>query len=118
MSLHLLLCQYFTSLLFLRAQEVFRQAMHSPMVRLEVLPSSTRERYEKSLIGQLFGNGPGPNSSPQVPKTKDPPPPVKAKPTFKPSESPAMRMAEEVAAMETALSVRCFHASVNHLINQ
>ncbi|TWW80554.1 Partitioning defective 3 -like protein B [Takifugu flavidus] len=89
---------------FSQAQEVFRQAMHSPTVRLEVVPSSTRERYEKSLIGQLFGNGTGPDSSPRATKTKDLPPPVKAKPNFKPSESPAVRMAEEVAAMETALS--------------
>lgn len=87
------------------------------MVRLEVVPSSTRERYEKNLIGQLFGSGTGPDGSPRVTKTKDPPPPVKAKPTFKPSESPGMRMAEEVAAMETALSVRCFTTSVNHIIN-
>lgn len=87
------------------------------MVRIEVVPSSTRERYEKSLIGQLFGNGTGPDGSPQVTKAKDSPPPVKPKPTFRPSESPAMRMAEEAAAMETALSVRCFTASVNHIIN-
>lgn len=113
--------QYFTPLFLcfitLRAQEVFRQAMHSPTVRLEVVPPSTRERYEKSLIGQLFGNGIGPDSSPRATKTKDLPPPVKAKPNFKPSESPAVRMAEEVATMETALSVRCLAASINHIIN-
>lgn len=96
---------------------MFRQAMHSPMVRLEVVPSSTRERYEKSLIGQLFGSGTGADGSPRVSKSKDPPPPVKAKPNFKPSESPAMRMAEEVAALETALSVSCFTANANHMIN-
>lgn len=101
----------------LRAQEVFRQAMHSPTVCLEVVPPSTRERYEKSLIGQLFGNGAGPDSSPHGTKTKAPPPPVKAKPNFKPSESPAVRMAEEVAAMETALSVRHLAASINHNVN-
>lgn len=104
-------------LLFFRAQEVFRQAMHSPVVRLEVVPSATRERYEKSLIGQLFGNGIGPDASPRVTKAKDPPPPIKAKPTFRPSESPAIRMAEEVAAMETALSVRCFTPSLNPIIS-
>uniref|UniRef100_H3DI39 Par-3 family cell polarity regulator beta b n=1 Tax=Tetraodon nigroviridis TaxID=99883 RepID=H3DI39_TETNG len=91
---------------FSQAQEVFRQAMHSPVVHLEVVPSATRERYEKSLIGQLFGNGIGPDASPRVTKAKDPPPPIKAKPTFRPSESPAIRMAEEVAAMETALSIK------------
>lgn len=72
--------------------------MHSPTVRLEVVPSSNRERYEKSLIGQLFGNGTGPDSSPRFTKTKDPPPPFKAKP---------MRMAEEIATMESAVSVSC-----------
>uniref|UniRef100_A0A3Q0SFR3 Par-3 family cell polarity regulator beta b n=1 Tax=Amphilophus citrinellus TaxID=61819 RepID=A0A3Q0SFR3_AMPCI len=73
-------------------QDVFRQAMRSPVVRLEVVPSSNRERYEKSLIGQLFGNSTGPSSSPRTGKTKEPPPPVKAKPVFKPSENPATRL--------------------------
>lgn len=41
-------------LLFFRSQEVFRQAMSSPSVRLEVLPVGNKPRYEKSLIGQLF----------------------------------------------------------------
>lgn len=104
--------QYFTPLSFSlhyppRAQEVFRQAMHSPIVRLEVVPSSNRECYEKSVIGQLFGNGVGPDRSPRVTKTKGPPPPVKAKPAFKPSENPATRLPEEGAAMEAAVSVSC-----------
>uniref|UniRef100_A0A3Q0S8N8 Par-3 family cell polarity regulator beta b n=1 Tax=Amphilophus citrinellus TaxID=61819 RepID=A0A3Q0S8N8_AMPCI len=77
---------------FSQAQDVFRQAMRSPVVRLEVVPSSNRERYEKSLIGQLFGNSTGPSSSPRTGKTKEPPPPVKAKPVFKPSENPATRL--------------------------
>lgn len=89
--------------------------MHSPVVRLEVVPSATRERYEKSLIGQLFGNGTGPDASPRVTTAKDPPPPVKAKPAFRPSESPAMRVAEEAAAMETAESVRRFSPSSNRI---
>ncbi|XP_068184766.1 partitioning defective 3 homolog B isoform X2 [Antennarius striatus] len=87
---------------FSQSQEVFRQAMRSPVVRLEVVPSSNRERYEKSLIGQLFGNGP--DSSPRIGKTKEPPPPVKAKPIFKPSENPAIRLPEEAVAMECAIS--------------
>ncbi|KAI3356485.1 hypothetical protein L3Q82_017691, partial [Scortum barcoo] len=82
---------------FSQAQELFRQAMRSPMVRLEVVPSSNRERYEKCLIGQLFGTSAGPDSSPRITKTKEPPPPVKAKPVFKPSE---MRFAEEAAPTE------------------
>ncbi|XP_077947363.1 partitioning defective 3 homolog B-like isoform X4 [Gasterosteus aculeatus] len=83
---------------FSQAQEVFRQAMRSPVVRLEVVPSTNRERYEKSLIGQLFGNSAGLAGSPQVAKTKEPPPPVKAKPLFKPPENAAVRLAEEAAA--------------------
>ncbi|KAF0026366.1 hypothetical protein F2P81_021103 [Scophthalmus maximus] len=89
---------------FTQAQEVFRQAMRSPVVRLEVVPSSSRERYEKSLIGQLFGNSAGPDSSPRVAKTKEPPPPVKAKPVFKPAENSAVRLAEEAAALAAAVS--------------
>ncbi|XP_069554508.1 par-3 family cell polarity regulator beta a isoform X1 [Brachyistius frenatus] len=41
---------------FVQSQEVFRQAMTSPSVRLEVLPSGNKPRYEKSLIGQLFSS--------------------------------------------------------------
>ncbi|XP_032385447.1 partitioning defective 3 homolog B isoform X3 [Etheostoma spectabile] len=87
---------------FSQAQEVFRQAMRSPVVRLDVVPSANRERYEKSLIGQLFGNNAGPNSSPRIAKRKEPPPPVKAKPVFKPSENPTVRLAEEAATLEAA----------------
>nr|XP_010792639.1 PREDICTED: collagen alpha-1(XVIII) chain-like [Notothenia coriiceps] len=90
---------------FSQAQEVFRQAMRSQVVRLEVVPSSNRERYEKSFIGQLIGNNAGPDSSPRVAKSKPPPPPIKAKPVFKPSENPAMRLAEEAASTEAAVSV-------------
>ncbi|XP_032385448.1 partitioning defective 3 homolog B isoform X4 [Etheostoma spectabile] len=89
---------------FSQAQEVFRQAMRSPVVRLDVVPSANRERYEKSLIGQLFGNNAGPNSSPRIAKRKEPPPPVKAKPVFKPSENPTVRLAEEAATLEAAVS--------------
>ncbi|XP_030011302.1 par-3 family cell polarity regulator beta a isoform X1 [Sphaeramia orbicularis] len=39
---------------FAQSQEIFRQAMSSPVVRLEVVPVSNKSRYEKSLIGQLF----------------------------------------------------------------
>ncbi|XP_054864521.1 par-3 family cell polarity regulator beta a isoform X2 [Amphiprion ocellaris] len=43
---------------FTQSQEVFRQAMSSSSVRLEVLPAANKPRYEKSLIGQLFtGDG-------------------------------------------------------------
>lgn len=79
--------------------------MRSPIVRLEVVPSSNRERYERSLIGQLFGNASGSDSSPRITKTKEPPPPVKAKPVFKPSENPTTQLAEETASMEAAVGV-------------
>ncbi|XP_042281771.1 partitioning defective 3 homolog B isoform X2 [Thunnus maccoyii] len=89
---------------FSQAQEVFRQAMRSSVVRLEVVPSSNRERYEKSLIGHLVNSSAGPDGSPRITKTKEPPPPVKAKPVFKPSENPAMRLAEDAANLEAAAS--------------
>ncbi|XP_063353370.1 partitioning defective 3 homolog B isoform X1 [Pelmatolapia mariae] len=89
---------------FSQSQDVFRQAMRSPVVRLEVVPSSYRERYEKSLIGQLFGNNTGPTGSPRTGKTKEPPPPVKAKPVFKPSENSAARLVEETAGLEPGFS--------------
>lgn len=37
-----------------RSQEVFRQAMATSSVRLELLPVANKPRYEKSVIGQLF----------------------------------------------------------------
>ncbi|XP_051937401.1 partitioning defective 3 homolog B isoform X2 [Hippocampus zosterae] len=89
---------------FSQAQEIFRQAMHYPMVTLEVLSSSNRERFEKSLIGQLFSNNSSPDSSSQIPKTKEPPPPVKAKPVFKPPESAIVRVSEAAGSLEAARS--------------
>ncbi|XP_061782573.1 partitioning defective 3 homolog B isoform X1 [Nerophis lumbriciformis] len=85
---------------FSQAQEIFRQAMHSQVVSVEVLHSSNRERFEKSLIGQLFGNSAGPDSSPRIPQTKEPPPPVKAKPVFRHPE----RVAENAATLDDASS--------------
>ncbi|XP_029928977.1 par-3 family cell polarity regulator beta a [Myripristis murdjan] len=59
---------------FAHSQELFRQAMASSVVRLQVLPVSNRQRYEKSLIGQLFtaeGHNPSPKAkSPMVVRTK------------------------------------------------
>ncbi|XP_061698354.1 partitioning defective 3 homolog B-like isoform X1 [Syngnathoides biaculeatus] len=89
---------------FSQAQEIFRQAMHSSIVSLEVLPSSNRERFEKSLIGQLFSNGAGHDSSPRIPKTKEPPPLVKAKPVFRPPEFAVVRVAEDAGSLEAARS--------------
>uniref|UniRef100_A0A4W5JQJ1 PDZ domain-containing protein n=1 Tax=Hucho hucho TaxID=62062 RepID=A0A4W5JQJ1_9TELE len=42
---------------FAQSQEVFRQAMCSPLVHLEILPLANKQRYEKRLIGQLFTDG-------------------------------------------------------------
>uniref|UniRef100_A0A8D2ZZG1 PDZ domain-containing protein n=1 Tax=Scophthalmus maximus TaxID=52904 RepID=A0A8D2ZZG1_SCOMX len=53
---------------FAHSQEVFRQAMSSSSVRLEVVPVAGKLRYEKSLIGQLF-TGDGKDS---VAKAKSP----------------------------------------------
>lgn len=86
-----------------RAQEVFRHAMHSPVVRLEVVPSENRERYEKSLIGSLFADGSGPNGSPHA--AREAPPTVKAKPASRPCEHPASRLVEDMAALEAAGAV-------------
>ncbi|KAM9709788.1 partitioning defective 3 homolog B-like isoform 2-T3 [Menidia menidia] len=89
---------------FNQAQDLFRSALHSQLVCLEVVPSSNRDRYEKSLIGQLFGSSSGPNSSPQTSKAKEPPPPVKAKPVFKPPASASTQPAEEPASEDAVSS--------------
>ncbi|KAM7375106.1 hypothetical protein PAMA_014271 [Pampus argenteus] len=47
---------------FAQSQEVFRQAMSSSLVHVEVVPVANRPRYEKTLIGQLF-TGEGKESS-------------------------------------------------------
>ncbi|XP_031433283.2 partitioning defective 3 homolog B-like [Clupea harengus] len=67
---------------FTQSQEVFRQAMRSPTVRLEVVPVGNRERYEKSIIGSLLTSPDPPTDGP--PTTKKTPPPVKVKPTLRP----------------------------------
>ncbi|KAG7258750.1 hypothetical protein CRUP_028438, partial [Coryphaenoides rupestris] len=46
------------------SQEVFRQVLGSPLVRLEVLPVSNKPRYEKGLISQLFTGEVLPSPSP------------------------------------------------------
>ncbi|RVE57744.1 hypothetical protein OJAV_G00202360 [Oryzias javanicus] len=79
---------------FSQAQDVFRQAMRSQVIFLEVVPPSSKDRYERSLIGQLSGSGSAPA------KAKAPPPPVKAKPAFKPPENPAPRQTEDPNAPE------------------
>ncbi|XP_052421014.1 partitioning defective 3 homolog B isoform X4 [Carassius gibelio] len=67
---------------FSQAQEVFREAMRSSIVRLEVVPVFNKERFEKSVISHLF-NSENPDTST---RTKDPPP-LKVKPIVRPVES-------------------------------
>ncbi|XP_076849885.1 partitioning defective 3 homolog B [Brachyhypopomus gauderio] len=74
---------------FSQSQDVFRQAMRSPVVRLEVLPVANKEHYEKSLASPLFppkSRGGGPRAAQ--------PPPLKPKPTAKPAEAACGRRAE------------------------
>uniref|UniRef100_UPI0037E7F70D par-3 family cell polarity regulator beta a n=1 Tax=Semicossyphus pulcher TaxID=241346 RepID=UPI0037E7F70D len=62
---------------FVQSQEVFRQAMGSSSVRLEVLPVLQKQRYERSVIGQLF-DGKEPTAkvkSPMVVRAKTDPQP-------------------------------------------
>lgn len=53
-----------------------------PAVHLEVLPLANKERFEKSLIGHLFGT-----DSHSGPTQAKEPPPLKVKPMGKPAES-------------------------------
>ncbi|XP_035391010.1 par-3 family cell polarity regulator beta a isoform X2 [Electrophorus electricus] len=84
---------------FAESQEVFRQAMSTPAVRLEVLPVANKLQYEKSLISQLFNSSDSAHQS--APKLKspfllgkadtkhaDPPPAVQA---LLPKEDPPAR---------------------------
>ncbi|TRY58842.1 hypothetical protein DNTS_021367 [Danionella cerebrum] len=41
---------------FSQAQEIFRQAMLSPIVRLGVVPLVNKEHFEKTVIGHLFNS--------------------------------------------------------------
>uniref|UniRef100_A0A8C2FYB4 Par-3 family cell polarity regulator beta b n=1 Tax=Cyprinus carpio TaxID=7962 RepID=A0A8C2FYB4_CYPCA len=74
---------------FSQAQEIFRQAMRSSIVRLEVVPVFNKERFEKSVISHLF-NSENPDTST---RTKDPPP-LKVKPIIRPVESSSGWQAE------------------------
>uniref|UniRef100_A0A8C1TRY3 Par-3 family cell polarity regulator beta b n=1 Tax=Cyprinus carpio TaxID=7962 RepID=A0A8C1TRY3_CYPCA len=74
---------------FSQAQEIFRQAMRSSIVRLEVVPVFNKECFEKTVIGHLF-NSENPDTST---RTKDPPP-LKVKPIIRPVESSSGWQAE------------------------
>ncbi len=79
----------FLHLSFTRAQEIFRQAMRSSIVHLEVVPDFNKEHFEKSVIGHLF-NPENPDAST---RTKDPPP-LKVKPLVRSVESSSGWQAE------------------------
>lgn len=61
-----------------RAQDIFRQAMKSQNIILEVVPPYNREQYEKSVIAPLYS----PDNTDQVSKAKVPPP-IHSKPVTK-----------------------------------
>ncbi|XP_022535966.2 partitioning defective 3 homolog B isoform X3 [Astyanax mexicanus] len=85
---------------FSQSQEVFRQAMRSPVVRLEVLPVANKERYEKSLISHLYSSE---NHEASF-WTKDPPP-LKVKSMLRPVEaSSSGRQAEPQESSSSAES--------------
>ncbi|MCJ8732721.1 hypothetical protein PDJAM_G00214550 [Pangasius djambal] len=73
---------------FSQSQEVFRQAMRLPAVRLEVLPMANKEHFERGLIGHLFST----DSHDGTPRPKEPPP-LKVKPIVRPAESSSGRQA-------------------------
>ncbi|GAA6074061.1 par-3 family cell polarity regulator beta a isoform X1, partial [Tachysurus ichikawai] len=52
------------------SQEMFRQGMSSPVVKLEVLPVSNKLQYEKSLISQIFSSSDAAHTF--TPKPKSP----------------------------------------------
>ncbi|XP_060716097.1 par-3 family cell polarity regulator beta a isoform X1 [Tachysurus vachellii] len=55
---------------FTQSQEMFRQGMSSPLVKLEVLPVSNKLQYEKSLISQIFSSSDASHTF--TPKPKSP----------------------------------------------
>lgn len=63
---------------FAQAQDIFRQAMKSQNIILEVVPPYSREQYEKSVIAPLYSS----DNTDHVLKTKVPPP-IHPKPVIK-----------------------------------
>lgn len=88
---------------------MFRQAMSSSKVRLEVLPVANKVRYEKSLIGQLF-NSTDPNQA--VPKPKSPflvrklVPGTATTPSPEPSQTPPLKEEELPLVRNTPMEMR------------
>lgn len=65
-----------------RAQDIFRQAMKSHNITLEVVPPYNREQYEKSVIASLYSA----DSVEHVSKAKVPPP-IHPKPITKAADN-------------------------------
>ncbi|XP_056392561.1 partitioning defective 3 homolog B isoform X2 [Hyla sarda] len=63
---------------FTQAQDIFRQAMKHPNVLVEVVPSHTREMYEKAFISALSVLD-SYDEDDEVPNIKPPPPPTHRK---------------------------------------
>ncbi|XP_030065754.1 partitioning defective 3 homolog B isoform X2 [Microcaecilia unicolor] len=74
---------------FTQAQDIFRQAMKNESVIVEVVPSYSRDPYEKSLIAPLTIL----DSDDKIPKT-NPPPPTLGKPTVRIGEPAGMNNTE------------------------
>ncbi|XP_062861515.1 partitioning defective 3 homolog B isoform X2 [Trichomycterus rosablanca] len=92
---------------FSQSQEVFRQAMRSPVVRLGVLPVINKERYERSLIAHVFGT----DGHDGTARPKEPPP-LKVKPIMRPPESSG-RQAEPQESSGVNLENRMLGSPLN-----
>lgn len=68
-QLHCLIAETILCFFSLRAQDLFRQAMKSQNIILEVVASYGREQYEKSVIAPLYS----PNKADHISKGKFPP---------------------------------------------
>ncbi|XP_018420904.1 PREDICTED: partitioning defective 3 homolog B-like [Nanorana parkeri] len=79
---------------FTQAQDIFRQAMKYPSVLVEVVPSHTRELYEKTAISDLALE----DEDDDVPNIKPPPPPSHAKLSGKNSD--------HINGLDSALSLQ------------
>ncbi|XP_036424493.1 partitioning defective 3 homolog B isoform X3 [Colossoma macropomum] len=94
---------------FSQSQEVFRQAMRSPIVRLEVLPAANKERYEKSLISHLYSS----ENHEGAFRPKEPPP-LKVKPMVRPVEVSSSGRQAEPQESSSSVESRCLSSPLPH----
>lgn len=95
---------------FAQSQDIFRDAMSAPSIRLEVLPAANKPRYEKSLIGHIFNSDNSRDSSakasPLVVRSRASSQPLDPSPNPNPNPSPRpkidLRRAEETRSPEPA----------------